>query len=311
MPRESQASFNLRHDLYELAVTNALPMAGFLFAVHQNGAPRPPVALREDFSGTAALARGWLALNARHRAIAVDRDKRVLHRAIEVLGSAITSMRFTTRAADVLATNDRADILAATNFPLGYFHSRTDLLTYLRHARRCTNKHGIFVADLYGGSNALDLGITSRRVLGPRPWGSDQAIGSAPGTTPKSSSRRKARATQRANAAALLYHWEQAAANPTNNLVTNHIHFELPPRSAFNATSRTRHIRNAFTYHWRLWSIPELRDAMLDAGFARVEIYDRLADGIDADGTTYVAPLRDEDELDDPYVVYIVARRDA
>jgi hypothetical protein len=50
---------------------------------------------------------------------------------------------------------------------------------------------------------------------------------------------------------------------------------------------------------------------MLEAGFASVEVYDRLADGIDADGTTYVAPLREDDELDDPYVVYVVARKGA
>jgi hypothetical protein len=93
------------------------------------------------------------------------------------------------------------------------------------------------------------------------------------------------------------------------NLVTNHIHFELPPRSQFNASPRPRHIRSVFTYHWRLWSVPELRDAMLEAGFASVEVYDRLADGVDADGTVYVAPLGDGDGLDDPFVAYVAARK--
>jgi hypothetical protein len=32
---------------------------------------------------------------------------------------------------------------------------------------------------------------------------------------------------------------------------------------------------------------------------------------MDADGTTYVAPLREDDGVDDPYVVYMAARRDA
>jgi hypothetical protein len=316
MPRESQASFNLRHDLYELAVTNALPMAGFLFAVHQRGTSRPPVTLREDFSGTAALARGWLALNPKHRALAVDRDKRVLRRAIEVVGSSTTSTplanRLTARTTDVLAATDRADILAATNFPLGYFHTRPELIAYLRHARRCLTKHGVFVADLYGGSNAFEQGVTSRAIHETRPSGSvKQADVLSSRGDQQHSTNSRAKRTRRSLAVAFRYHWEQSAANPTTNLVTNHIHFELPAGSAFNPSKTTRHIRNAFTYHWRLWSIPELRDAMLEAGFASVEVYDRLADGIDADGTTYVAPLREDDELDDPYVVYVVARKDA
>jgi hypothetical protein len=40
-------------------------------------------------------------------------------------------------------------------------------------------------------------------------------------------------------------------------------------------------MRRAFTYDWRLWQLAELRDALLDAGFAGVEAY---WEGEDADG---------------------------
>ena len=36
------------------------------------------------------------------------------------------------------------------------------------------------------------------------------------------------------------------------------------------ATSR---IERAFSYDWRLWTVPEVRDALIDAGFERVDVY--------------------------------------
>ncbi len=35
---------------------------------------------------------------------------------------------------------------------------------------------------------------------------------------------------------------------------------------------------DAFDYRWRLWSAAELGEAMLDAGFSRVSLHDRLDD---------------------------------
>jgi hypothetical protein len=99
------------------------------------------------------------------------------------------------------------------------------------------------------------------------------------------------------------YVWEQRSANPLTGRVLNAIHFRRP-----DARGGVRHIKDAFTYDWRLWSIPELREAMTDAGFASTEVHDRLGGAIDADGTLYVRPIDDPAELDENYVVYVVAR---
>jgi hypothetical protein len=32
-------------------------------------------------------------------------------------------------------------------------------------------------------------------------------------------------------------------------------------------------MNRAFRYHWRVWSIPELRDILHDAGFGQVDCY--------------------------------------
>ena len=94
------------------------------------------------------------------------------------------------------------------------------------------------------------------------------------------------------------YIWEQRDADPLTARVTNAMHF---------VTAEGRHLRDAFVYDWRLWSAPELRDAMLEAGFASVDVYDRLGDARAADGSVEVLPIHG-DELDENYVIYLAAR---
>ena len=71
----------------------------------------------------------------------------------------------------------------------------------------------------------------------------------------------------------LTYYWEQEDFDPINNRARFHIHFK--PRGG---SKRKR----AFSYDWRMWTIPELRDAMIDAGFRDVLVY---WEGTAADGT--------------------------
>ena len=60
------------------------------------------------------------------------------------------------------------------------------------------------------------------------------------------------------------YVWDQHVFDPVSNHVINYIHFEFPDGSE---------MRRAFTYDWRLWSIPELRDLLAEAGFSESEVY--------------------------------------
>jgi len=60
------------------------------------------------------------------------------------------------------------------------------------------------------------------------------------------------------------YIWDQASYNPVNGHITCHIHFN------FRDGSR---LPQAFTYDWRLWTLPELREVLEEAGFARSVVY--------------------------------------
>jgi SAM-dependent methyltransferase len=65
------------------------------------------------------------------------------------------------------------------------------------------------------------------------------------------------------------YIWHQDIVDPINNHVVNHIHFAFKDKTEW---------RKAFTYDWRLWSLPEIRELLLEAGFSRVTIYWEDAD---------------------------------
>jgi hypothetical protein len=60
------------------------------------------------------------------------------------------------------------------------------------------------------------------------------------------------------------YIWDQAKFDPTTNEAWCAIHWKLPGG---------RQMRNAFTYHWRLWSLPELLDLFDEVGLSLVEIH--------------------------------------
>mgnify|MGYP000432238504 CR=1 FL=1 len=60
------------------------------------------------------------------------------------------------------------------------------------------------------------------------------------------------------------YIWEQSAFDPITHRMHCHIHFAFPDGSE---------LPNAFNYEWRLWSVPEVRDLLLECGFKRVTVY--------------------------------------
>lgn len=270
-----------RFDLYEMAVQSPEMEAQFLRAVHGDS----PEVLGEDFCGPASVARAWCAVDDRARAVAVDRDPGPLEHALALArqrdasaGTAQIVPRLKLLECDVSEVRERADVIAALNFAVCELHARRWLLSYLRASAFRLRAGGVFVADLYGGPDSLTPGT------------SEKAVPTEGGT--------------------LRYLWEQRTADPLSARVRNSIHFVLPGRSS----EKSRTVANAFEYDWRLWTVAELREALLEAGFHSTEVYTSYGDAVDSDGRLYVRPFAtdedpgDPDDLDDNHVVYVVGR---
>ena len=93
------------------------------------------------------------------------------------------------------------------------------------------------------------------------------------------------------------YIWEQAAFNPINHDMLCHIHFKFPDGSR---------IQRAFSYSWRLWSLPEIRELLSEAGFSRSTVYWQGTDEETGEGDGVFEPT-EEGVADDAWIVYMVA----
>jgi len=71
------------------------------------------------------------------------------------------------------------------------------------------------------------------------------------------------------------YIWEQARYDPVTGYMKTHIHFRFPDGSK---------IKKAFSYEWRLWTLPEIRELLLESGFrnpvVRFEHFDHAGEGL-------------------------------
>ena len=94
------------------------------------------------------------------------------------------------------------------------------------------------------------------------------------------------------------YIWDQAAYNPITGDMHCYIHFKFPDGSS---------LQNAFSYDWRLWTIPELRELLAEAGFSRSTVYWQGEDD-DGDGDG-VFKATSVGEPDDAWIAYIVAEK--
>ena len=230
-----------RYQLYEAAVQDVdfdLELFGRVYRRRRGSFER----LREDFCGTARLACTWVERKRSRRAWAIDLSPAPLAWAranhLPVVGSAAQRLHLLRR--DVRrASTPRVDLIAALNCSYWVFKRRPQLVDYLRRAHRTLSPRGLMFLDAFGGEGAMRSLSERRRVRGMR------AYAGTPVPT-------------------FTYVWEQKSFNPVDNGLRAAIHFEL---------EGGRTLRNAFTYDWRMWSLPEIDEALRDAGFADVEVH--------------------------------------
>jgi SAM-dependent methyltransferase len=292
-----------KFSLYEICAQNPPRDVRLLRAIHADGQAtraareRASLILGEDFCGTAALSKAWCDLLPRGRAVAVDRDGPTLARAREM---GRESPRLRLIQADVHRIREKADLIAVLNFSICELHDRGALVKYLRHALSRLRPGGCLICDLYGGSDAFETGLLDQRIRPPQHIQNPRGNAGAKGAT-----RQQPGSPHPARRDQITYSWEQRSANPLTGRVVNAMHFEvMSPR-----TPKPFGLINAFLYDWRLWSVPELREAMREAGFTSTQVYPREAGAIDADGNLYARLIEDPTELDESFNVFIAGRR--
>ena len=253
-----------RHELYEASVQSVPDEVEFLTSTFAELTGRQAQTLREDFCGTAAAACEWVRANRRRKAVAVDIDPAVLAWGRDRHVAALKPgqrKRLALIEGDVrTARTGRVDIAVAFNFSWWTFKTRRELKAYFRAVHRSLAADGVFVLDIYGGSDAYVEGRDETQYE------------------------------------LFTYVWEQANFDPVTARYQCHIHFRFPDGSR---------MRRAFSYDWRLWTLPELRELLAEAGFARSVVYWQ---GEDEDGEPngeFAAV--EEGEADPAWIAYVAA----
>ncbi|MFZ2874022.1 MAG: class I SAM-dependent methyltransferase [Phycisphaerales bacterium] len=264
-------------DLYELCVQTPRTVVAMLHAVHGER----PLVLREDFCGTAAVSRRWvaegLARGELARAVATDLDPPTIEHARAAASREGFLERIELHTLDSIRaeveTTDDADVVYVGNFSLAEIHDEDQLIAYLKCSRRrlAMGNHGFgggaFVCDMTGGPAAYrPLELTREH-------------------------RTRAHET-------VTYTWRHETGDPTTHRVRNSISFRVT-----TAEGVTRDLHRAFVYEWRLWPLDTLERAFLRAGYRAVEVYPHvgLAPGQPA------TPIRTAD-LPTDWVCYVVGR---
>jgi SAM-dependent methyltransferase len=91
------------------------------------------------------------------------------------------------------------------------------------------------------------------------------------------------------------YVWEQASYDPITGHATFHIHFRFDDGSK---------LKRAFTYEWRFWTLPEIQELVLEAGFDRADVYWEDSDD-DGEGNG-VFRRREHGECDPAWNAYVI-----
>ncbi|MDH3626197.1 MAG: class I SAM-dependent methyltransferase [Acidobacteriota bacterium] len=273
--KKKAAAIHDRHLLYTASVQSVDADIEFFERVYKSKNRKRFTDLREDFCGTAVLACEWVRQKATHRAWGVDLDRPTLDWArkhyLPVLGEAVDRLHL--MEADVLKGEaPKVDVIAALNFSYCIFKTREQLRAYFAAARRGLRSDGVLILDVFGGTEALIEDKEDRKI-----------------TSCRSFDGRKI--------PAFTYGWEQASFNPIDHEIRCHIHFKLPDG---------KKIKRAFTYDWRLWMLPEMRELLDEAGFRSSDVYLEGWDD-EADDTDGIFRKRKRFENQDGWVAYLVA----
>ncbi len=256
------------HELYELSVQNVENEVEFLQTTFQSLTGRPARLLREDFCGTASLACQWVKQGSEFQAIGVDIEPSVLD-----WGRKHRVGRLDTEAQARVRLIE-SDVMTV-DAPV------VDLLAAFNFSYFIFDTRDAVRAYFQRAHAALkEDGVFFCDMFG--------------GPEAQEETREKTKHKKHGFA----YVWDQAEFHPITHYIRCHIHFKFKDGSK---------IKKAFTYEWRLWTAPELRELLLEAGFSKATVYWEGEDE-DGEGNGEFTP-NDEGEADLAWIAYIVAEK--
>jgi hypothetical protein len=232
-PRTTLADRADKFALYQRSVQSPPVDIAFFDAEFKKLRGRQPLSVREDFCGTFLFAVEWCKSDPRRTALGVDLDGPTLD-----WGRANTLPKAPPDAAARLLLA-QADVRDTTLPPVDFIVAMN--FSYCIFKTR---------DDLRGYFEAARKNLVQDGVLALEVYGGTEAVVEL--------------TDERELKGGLTYVWEQEKFNPIDHHTLCHISWRFKDGSE---------LRRAFTYDWRLWTLPELGELLREAGFSDVRFY--------------------------------------
>jgi hypothetical protein len=222
-----------RYDLYQQSVQVPSYEVKFFDRVYKAEYGRPAALLREDFCGTFAICCNWVRKRPERQALGVDLDPEPLRWGRE---HNLAKLHEEDRGRVTLLQDD----VRAVEGPKADIVAAENFSWWIFKTR----------AELREYFEAARANLKPKGVFVLDSMGGSEVIEEDHEDVTKYDG--------------FKYVWEQARFDPITHHCQFHIHFKFKDGSA---------LRKAFTYDWRLWTLPETTEVLAEAGFSRADVY--------------------------------------
>lgn len=256
-----------RHILYELSVQCTESEMDFVDETWMKLRSRHATRIREDFCGTAASSMEWVRRRPDNVAYGVDLDEAVL-----AWSRAVQEKRLTDEQRSRL-TISRDDVRTVDTGPM-------DTVLAMNFSYNCfKTREALRAYFAHVRESLVEDGIFILDAYG----GSDSFVEDE---------------EERWIEEGFTYVWETQRYNPITGEARMAIHFRFEDGTE---------LENAFTYEWRLWTLPELQELLAEAGFREVTVYWEGTDKHGEGDGNFKATT--EGEACEGWIAYIVAEK--
>ncbi|VAX10842.1 hypothetical protein MNBD_GAMMA26-761 [hydrothermal vent metagenome] len=264
----SMAQLADRHELYELSVQCTEAEIDFVDETFKQLRGRKAKVLREDFCGTANVCCDWVQRRRNNSAIGIDINHEVLEWG---RNNNLSKLPKSSKSRIQLLEQN---VLTVQTKPVEIVSAMNFSYWLFKDRKDLKN----YFQQVY--NSLTDDGIFFMDAYGGYDCFRD--------------------ITEKTKIAGqnFTYIWEQEKYDPISGQLLCHIHFKFSDGSK---------LKKAFSYDWRLWTLPEIRELLEEAGFSRITFYWQGFDEDDEpDGDFQPA---ETGEADASWICYISAEK--
>jgi len=265
----SQAEKADRHVLYQLSVQNVESEIDFVDATYKKLRGKKAKVLREDFCGTGNTSCEWVRRRASNRAYGVDIDAATLAWGRENNVADLEDDGF--ERIELV----EGDVMTAET-------EKADCLLAMNFSYWLFMTRDLMLAYF----KRVRENLAEDGVFFLDCYGGYDAF-------------REYQEKRKVEGEEFTYVWDQYDYDPISGHMQCYIHFAFPDGSKLD---------RAFEYRWRLWTLPELRELLEEAGFSRVGVYWEQTDEDSGEGNGEFERAKRGD-ADAGWISYIVAER--